>query len=282
MDRDLSDQIELIQPYTDIDGIQAPINQIAEPAEVAAREIYVDHAYQRDISGEGERRVKDMIRRWDWALFERPLLWIDGQGRKVAIDGQHTTKAWVSHPALPLIMPVNILTNIHSEAIAAEIFMGRNLNRIRLHHLQEYKAALVAKKDWALDLYKLAKESGVRIPFRPEFNSVPNTLMSIEGTLTILDKYGFDGAKKILGILTEGMLRPIRKNHLMAVAHLLHGKEFKGEVKVDKLKAVLRGSNDNVMLGIMVKESIETKLPRWETLAIAYYREYQTRFPQSK
>lgn len=282
MERDLDDQIELIQPYTDIEGINEPVGKIAEPANVIAAEIYVDHAYQRDISGEGERRVKDMIRGWNWALFEKPLLWIDSAGRKIAIDGQHTTKAWVSHPGLPSIMPVNILTDVHSDAIAAEIFMGRNLNRIRLHHLQEFKAALVAKKEWALELFQLAKDTGVRIPFRPEFNSVPNTLMSIEGTLNLMDKYGYGGAKRVLNILTEGALRPIRRTHLAAVAHLLFGNEFKGVVTVDKLKAVIRSSNDNIMLGTMVKNSIETKLPRWESLALAYFQEYQKRFPQTK
>jgi hypothetical protein len=277
-DIDMDDQIELIQPIPDIDGINEPIYDVAIPMDVASTELYVDRAYQRDRSSDSTGRAVNMTRNWNWALFERPLIWTDAKDRKVVIDGQHTILAWVSHPDLPLMIPVNMLTGVHSERIAAEIFMGRNMNRTRLHHLQEFKAALVAEKDWAKDIWDLAQSTGVRIPFTPEFHSSPNTCMALRSLSVMIEKYGMPGAKRVLSILTEGALRPIRETHIKAISWLMFEPQFKGQFNVEKMKAVLRATNDNLILGKAIQDAVETKLTRWETLAGLYRKEYQRRF----
>lgn len=277
-DEDLDDQIERIKPINSLGIINQPVNDIAIPLDVRADELYVDHSFQRNRSDESNRRIRNMAENWDWALFERPLLWTDPKGRMSVIDGQHTSIAWLSHPYLPDMIPSNMLTSIHSAKIAAEIFMGRNMNRIRLHHLQEFKAALVAEKLWALQLFQFAKDVGLRIPFTPEQSKVPNTVMSLTAMRGLIESRSLAGAKRVMSILTEGHLKPIRKVHIQAVDHLLFDPEFKGLVNVEKLKAVLRATNDNLILGRMIQNAVETRMTRHLTLAVLYWKEYQERF----
>lgn len=274
----LENDIDLIVPIPDVQGVNDPLGEVAQRREIPANSIHVDHTYQRDLSGESYRRIRHMVQNWDWRLFEPPLIWIDGKGRNVAIDGQHTAKAWVSHPDLPLMIPVNVLTSVNSAKIAAEIFMGRNMNRIRLHHLQEYKAALIAEMDWAITVQDVAQATNVFIPFAPSLAQRPNTCMAISAILESVDKYGMAGAKKILGILAEGMLRPIREQHIKAMAILLYAPEYKNKLATDRLKALIRATNDNVILGRSIQHAVETKLTRHETLAVLYFKEYVSRF----
>lgn len=275
---DENPNLELIMPMTGISDIKDPINDIAIPMDVNSEELYVDHDYQRDRSHESLVRIQRMVREWNWALFERPLVYRDIKNRIAVIDGQHTSIAWRSHPKLPMMIPVNMLTGVHSAKIAAEIFVGRNMNRTRLHQLQEYKAALFADKEWAVNIASLAKATGVRIPSAPELARRPNTLMAVKALDTLIDRWGYTAMKRVLDVLTEGELKPIREQHLNAMATLLLEEQYKGQFTIERMKAVIRSANDNFVLGKAIQEAVETKMKRSDSLANIYRREYQTRF----
>lgn len=280
-DLDLADNeghMERLRPLADVGEVMEPVNEMPVAMEVPVADLYIDHSFQRDRSRQSARRVTQMLRNWDWRLFERPLLWKDGKDRLSIIDGQHTAIAWISHPHLPSTIPVFFLRDLKLIEEAAATFMGRNLNRVRPNNLQIFKSALTANMEWAVEVKRLVDDTKVRIPYTPEFQPVPNSTMSLVELQYMLEKYGYANAKRVLSILTEGALRPIREVHMKAVAHLLFSAEYRGMVSVEKLKAVLRSTNDNLALGQSIKDAVETKMKRWECLAVLYWRAYQDRF----
>ncbi len=105
----------------------------------------VDHAYQRPITKASERRIRKMVREFNWRDFT-PLVVtpINEDGDFAVIDGQHRLEAAKLHPLVNEV-PCYI---VHADTLEeqAEGFLGINTGRVPISAVEAH-FALVAKGD---------------------------------------------------------------------------------------------------------------------------------------
>lgn len=83
-----------------------PIFELVKPVD-----LFVDPAYQRNISEKGARQIRRIIEGFDWVKFKPPICaysQCDGQTILKVLDGQHTAIAAASNPHIDKI-PVMIV-----------------------------------------------------------------------------------------------------------------------------------------------------------------------------
>jgi hypothetical protein len=96
--------IASVTPHQPSTGM--PICELVDPTD-----LFVDPAYQRDVSERGLSQIRRMIESFDWAKFKPPICaYAETDGRTVlkVLDGQHTAIAAASNPFVSQI-PVVIV-----------------------------------------------------------------------------------------------------------------------------------------------------------------------------
>lgn len=136
-----------------------PICEVVDPAT-----LYVDPAYQRNVSEKGMRQIRRIIEGFDWAKFKPPVCaYSQCEGKTIlkVLDGQHTAIAAASNPHVRLI-PVMIVEA--DDTIAqAKAFIGQNTDRLGITTLQLHQAALAACNEDAQTLELVCSRAGIKV-----------------------------------------------------------------------------------------------------------------------
>lgn len=237
-------------------------------------DIHIDFDFQRHVTERGKALIHNMVNEWDWSSFVEPAIYLDKRmGVEVAYDGQHTLIAAATRKDI-LQIPCDLHDSLESAQAAAQAFANRNWRRVPVSTFQLYKAALVGGMGWALKIQQLAQKLGFKVPtYSSEMDA--DTIASITTLRRILERRGEHGLETILKPLIGLAIAPIREMHLRAVETLLFDPEYAKLVQTTKLRSVLRGLNNHLIVGEASAEASMRGMTRHQCLANIYLREYQ-------
>lgn len=220
----------------DDDGMHEPTVEWGDPAD-----LWVDEAYQREIRGTGLALIKRIAKNgWSWRKFKLPVVTVDGEGRRVVIDGQHTATAATSRGIKR--MPWLLVKTV-GMADQAEAFVGQNKDRTAVSKIQQHKALAASGDEVALTIDQVLGRAGVRLlpHINKEIGCKPGDTIALAAISTLINRRFAAGAGRVLRILRAAELAPITANHIKAVEALLFGDDFKGVIDEEKLTAALSG-----------------------------------------
>jgi hypothetical protein len=146
---------------------------------VAISKLRIDPSYQRPVTSRGRNTIATIVQHFRWARFS-PLIVARVPGKAglfTIIDGQHRASAALicGYDRVPCC-----IVDVPPEE-AAKVFAAVNGTVTPMSILSLYKAALVAKEAWALEVKEACEAGGIEALFYP----VPKSKMKPFQTLAI-------------------------------------------------------------------------------------------------
>lgn len=126
---------------------------------VGIDDLVVDRRYQREVTGPGKSAIRRIATHFDWTKYSPILLAAIEGGRFAVVDGQHRAHAakLCGIESLPaMVVPMSLRQQ-------ANAFAAVNADRVRVHALSIYRAALAAGEDWALRCKDAVERGGARL-----------------------------------------------------------------------------------------------------------------------
>lgn len=256
---------------------EQPICELVDP-----RDIYVDPAYQRDISDRGRKLIQRIIEGWDWNKFQPPgCTYAEHEGKTVlkCFDGQHTSIAAASHPKIDRIpVMIHIAPDTADQASA---FVGQNSGRLAVSALQMHAAALIAGDPDAVTIDQVCRRAGVRVLRFSVAKFEPGDTVAISAIASIVDKRGAMKARIILEVLAKAGFTPIVAAQIRAVELLLTDAEYRDAITPEDLTEAIK-------LGWLVDHdeakqlTVAHRWPFWRALAIVWFRRTKKRRGSAK
>lgn len=250
--------------------VATPVFEWADPST-----LLVDEAYQRNLSERSIKLIRKIIENWDWRRFKPPVCARTSRGLEV-IDGQHTSVAAASHPAIDQI-PIMVV-EAADLADRASAFMGHNRDRLNITKMQLHYAAAAAGDEDAQTIDQVCARAGVRMLKCTPANGVfkPGDTIAVAAIGQLISKRMPVRARQVLEILVQAGCAPVSAGQIKAVDLLLHDPEYAGEMVADDLVSVI------VKLGSMADRDAAVfaathKVPQWKALAITYFRKGRRR-----
>lgn len=208
-------------PLPDIDfGRMALVASAAPVVEmVNPTELYIESAYQRDLSFSSIRLVRKMIKEWDWRKFKPPICAMR-EDTLVIIDGQHTAiaAATLGLSAIPVMV-------VEASALVerADAFVAHNRDRVAMQPLQVFHASLAAADASALAIMDLARATGVEIPrsFPLHGRAMPGQFTAVNDIRSIYANHGADVVRRIFTICVGAGCAPMGRTEARGLGLLL-------------------------------------------------------------
>lgn len=277
----MNENLRLINPIG-ISGIEPKAPPTGKPAFdwVDPSKLFVDPAYQRDISERGYRQIRRIVADFDWTKFKPPICAIvEVEGRVVlkVVDGQHTAIAAASHPFISEI-PV-MLIEAPDGVSQANAFIGHNTERLGVTPLQLHQARLEAQDEDALTLEMVCMRANVRILKAPAGSaSKPRETTAIGTLRTLVSKHGVKVSREILETIANAEMGAITVQQIKATELLLTEPEYAEKITAEDLT--------NAMVDLLYSADDEAKLfaathktPFWRALASVWFRKCRKRRP---
>lgn len=264
-----------IEPIS-IDDLDTAAPETGEPIceRVDPKTLFVDPAYQRQISERGLRQIRRMVEAFDWTKYKPPVCaYADHDGTTVlkVLDGQHTAIAAASHPNIDMI-PVMIVEAADTAAQAAA-FVGQNTNHLGVTALQQHKAAIVAGDEDALTVEQVCARAHVVVltspPSRAEYQ--PRETVAINALRQLIDRRGAMKARMVLEVLSNANLAPITANHIRAADLLMTDAEYADSFDPADLTKEIEQSGATAEHEAKIF-SVAHKVPVWKALAITWFK----------
>lgn len=192
---------------------------------VDPREIYVEDAYQRSMTGENSTTlVRRIVAKFNWSRFKPPIcVRLPESGNVlVCIDGQHTATAAATHPDVPKI-PVLVVTAA-SAALRAGSFVGHNRDRLALTQMAIYRAELAAGDEVALAVERACRAAGAEVlPTSVDLRkkTAPGKTIAVGALRQIARNDGEDFLARVLSVLVRAGRGPVKAGEVRAAASVL-------------------------------------------------------------
>lgn len=256
-----------------------PILELVKPTD-----LYVDPAYQRNISEKGGRQIRRIIEAFDWAKFKPPICAFsesDGRTLLKVLDGQHTAIAAASNPHVPLI-PVMIV-EADTTIGQAQAFIGQNTHRLGVTSLQLHQAALAAADQDAQTLELVCKRANIRVlkttnSYNGDGSRQTIAIKQIEG---LISRRGAKVAREILEVLANAERGPLTAPQIKAVELLMTDPEYRNRFEAADLTSsiidLLFTAEDEAKIFAATH-----KVQFWKALAIVWFRKCKKRRQSNK
>jgi hypothetical protein len=208
---------------------------------VPPESLYVEEAYQRELSAASISLIRKIVRTWSWTNIKTPVCVRDNQGRLMVIDGQHTAIAAYSHGGVPQI-PI-MLIQAPSVEQRARVFVSQNQDRLVLTSLHMYFAALAANDELAVAVKEACEIAGVTILKTGRGDRGiyhPGETLSIGGISRLVKTKGVKASARVLKVLVDAKRGLINANEIAAVAMLSFGDKYRGKVDMFDLTTLIR------------------------------------------
>lgn len=264
-----------IEPIS-IDDLDTAAPETGEPIceRVDPKTLFVDPAYQRQISERGLRQIRRIIEAFDWTKYKPPICaYADHDGATVlkVLDGQHTAIAAASHPHVDMI-PVMIVEAADTASQAAA-FVGQNTNHLGVTALQRHRADIVAGDEDALTVEQVCGRAHVVVltspPSRAEYQ--PRETVAINALRQLIDRRGAMKARMILEVLSNAGLAPITANHVRAADLLMTDPEYADSFEPADLTKEIETAGATAEHEAKIF-SVAHKVPVWKALAITWFK----------
>lgn len=222
--------------------------------------LYVEEAYQRDLSGNSTALVRKIVARFNWSRFKPPVCVRLPQGGNVlvCIDGQHTAMAAATHPDVEKI-PVMVV-DAADVASRAAAFVGHNKDRLALTQMAIYHAELAAGDELAATIDRACRAAGATILNKAVNlrNQLPAGQTIAVGTIRALArKQGEAALARVLRLLTKAGRGPIKADEIAAVALILEAAGSERDVD-SRLRAVVEEKTAERWASVCSRYTAET------------------------
>ncbi|EAP89149.1 hypothetical protein OA2633_00110 [Oceanicaulis sp. HTCC2633] len=235
-------------------------------------QLYVDRAYQRDLSERSVTLIRQIVAGFDWARA-RPAVGVRHEdGRVELLDGQHLATAAASHGGVTEI-PVLVVSD-RTQAEKADAFVSLNRDRVAMTPLSVFRAALVAGDPVAVAVADGLERAGARMLMRPP----PQGRYEIGDTVAVgamrdvAKAKGPVGLARLAGIAVTARRAPITTMLVRALALCLWSREYAGDVKDDAYAAALLASSQIELESDARANARARKIPAYAALAMDLWR----------
>lgn len=251
-----------------------PICEVVDPTT-----LYVDPAYQRNVSEKGSRQIRRIIEGFDWAKFKPPICaYSECDGRTIlkVLDGQHTAIAAASNPHVPRI-PVMIV-EAEDTVSQAKAFIGQNTDRLGITALQFHQAAIAAGDEDALTLELVCSRANIKV--LKTTNAYTGTgarqTIAIKQLEALISRQGAKLAREILETLANAERGPLTAPQIKAVELLMTDPEYADKINppdlTEAIVDLLCTAEDEAKLF-----AVTHKISFWKALAITWFRKCKKR-----
>jgi hypothetical protein len=256
-----------------------PIFELVKPTD-----LYVDPAYQRNISEKGARQIRRIIETFDWAKFKPPICaFSDHQGKPLlkVLDGQHTAIAAASNPHIDLI-PVMIV-EAETTIAQAEAFIGQNTQRLGVTTLQLHQAVLAAADEDAQTLELVCARASVKVlrTTNSHTGTGSRQTIAIKQIEALISRRGAKVAREILEVLADAERGPLTAPQIKAVELLMTDPEYRDKFEPADLTTaivdLLFTAEDEAKIFAATH-----KVQFWKALAIVWFRKCKKRRQSNK
>jgi len=256
-----------LEPQTPPTGM--PIFELVKPTD-----LYVDPAYQRNISEKGARQIRRIIEDFDWVKYKPPICAYaenDGQTILKVLDGQHTAIAAASNPHIEKI-PVMIV-EAETTVAQAKAFIGQNTERLGVTTLQLHQAALAAADEDAQTLELVCTRAGVKVLKTTNAYTGTGTrqTIAIKQVEALINRRGPKLAREILEVLANAERGPLTAPQIKAVELLMTDAEYCEKITPEDLTEaivdLLFTAEDEAKIFAATH-----KVQFWKALAITWFR----------
>lgn len=251
-----------------------PICELVSPAD-----LFVDPAYQRDISEKGIKQIRRIVERFDWAKFKPPICaYADFDGSTIlkVLDGQHTAIAAASNPFIELI-PVMIV-EADDTISQAKAFIGQNSERLGVTHLQMHQAALAAADEDAQTLELTCARANIKVlkstnSYAGDGSRQTIAVKSIEA---LIARHNPMIAREILEVIANAERGPITATQIKAAEMLMTEAEYRDAVTPEDITSaiidLLTTAEEEAKL-----LAVTHKIQFWKALGITWFRKCRKR-----
>jgi hypothetical protein len=245
---------------------------------VAPSSLFVEDAYQRQLSRNSLTLIRKIVAGWNWAHVKPPIvarlteagLREKAQGALskhspcyAVIDGQHTAIAAVTHGGIARL-PVVVVT-LPDEDLRARAFIAHNRDRLHLTPMQMHYAALAAGDEAARAVNAACLLAGVHICRVQPAAWKPGDTVAVAAIAALVKSSGAEAAAGVLEILAEARRAPIAADEIKAVHALLHDEAR--PCAATELAAVVKSDTREVWQRLAGPIAQERKVPLWRALA---------------
>lgn len=229
---------------------------------VDPRKLRVDDRYQRALSERSVKLIRKIVAGWSWTAFKPPVVVAADDGEFDVIDGQHTAIAAVTHGGIEQL-PV-LVVDAPEQATRAKAFVQHNRDRIQVTPAQLHNAMVAAGDDDAVTINQVCERAGVRILRGPPGGGkfLPGDTLAISTIAALVNKRFAAGARVILQGCAATGAAPIPAHMIKAFDTLLHDKEYKGEIDIDRIVKTISAMGDELEREAR-RFSAERKIPFW-------------------
>lgn len=251
-----------------------PIFELVKPVD-----LFVDPAYQRNVSEKGMRQIRRIIEGFDWAKFKPPICAYaenDGETILKVLDGQHTAIAAASNPHIGVI-PVMIV-DAEDTIAQAKAFIGQNTERLGVTTLQLHQAALAAADEDAQTLELVCSRANIKVLKTTNAYTGTGTrqTIAVKQVEALISRRGPKLAREILEVLANAERGPLTAPQIKAVELLLTDPEYHERITPEDLTEaivdLLFTAEDEAKIFAATH-----KVQFWRALAITWFRKCKKR-----
>jgi len=251
---------------------------------VAPCSLYVDEAYQRNISPRGRKLIEKIVGSWDWSRFKPPICAfaeVSGQSVLKVLDGQHTAIGAASHPGIKEI-PV-VVVEAADTASQAKSFVSHNTDRIAVTNLQLHRAALTSGDEKAVTVQQVCERAGVRILRQPPSTGIYEVgdTIAVQSVYSLVERRFAIGARRVLDVLVGAGFAPITVAQIKAAEFLLNDPDHAAKVTPEDLIEAIRDcyvvDHDEAK-----RLAVSHKAPLWRALVMVWFKKCRKRRAATK
>lgn len=171
--------------------------------EIALERLFVDPDYQRRIANNGEKKIRKIIREFNWRAFGALLVsGPDNAGDYAIVDGQHRFEAAKVHPAVTVV-PCLVLPPSGS-AQEADTFLRVNADKVNVTGIAKFHARLVRGDDAARQVKDVCDAAGVVISRAGTGRQKPLHTVAVAAIGRCLKDYGRPAVLDALETMVAG------------------------------------------------------------------------------
>ncbi|PZM07561.1 hypothetical protein [Rhizobium tubonense] len=258
--------IASVTPHQPSTGM--PICELVSPTD-----LFVDPAYQRDVSERGLNQIRRIIEKFDWAKFKPPVCaYAELNGNTVlkVLDGQHTAIAAASNPYVDRI-PVMIV-EAEDTIAQANAFIGHNTDRLGVTKLQLHQAALAAADEDAQTLELVCARANIKVLKQPgsyKRDGARETI-AVTSIKALIERQGSKVAREVLEVIANAEMGPITAPQIKAVELLMVEPKYRDMITPEDLTTaivdLLFSAEDEAKQLVL-----SHKWPFWKALAITWF-----------
>lgn len=259
-------KLRRIEPLVIPDLVTPDLGEVPELVWVAPTDLWVDGAYQRDLTARSTKLLKKTIREFAWSRMKPPIgSRVDGAVH--LIDGQHTAiaAATLKIPAIPVFV-------VAAEALhqRARSFVAHNTDRVAVSPLAVYRALVAAGDPEAIVCDAVIKKAGVRFRALNQLVEVKvGDCSSFSAVQNLVKTHGPMRARMVLETLVKAERAPISGHDLRAVTQLLWLDADRVDPQI--LADVIRRDGENGMLAAQMRAR-QASMVIWRVLVERWRR----------